>query len=299
MRQAIEFCTTAGIGKVYMARGLCFKPRPSIGRYPDGPMQPGEKYRLNVETKARRADLRRRLPAKVNYDLWLGPAPKRPFNRNRFHYNWHWHWDYGNGDTGNQGPHQFDMARWGLGKDEHPVKIRSVGGYYGAEDRRRRRTCRPRSSPTPTARCWSSPPAAAHQRRGHAEDRQPLLRHQGLAVDRRRRRKWQSYLGRKDEKGPGAPHRPGRAAIPSSSRASRGRTTRTSSTPSAPAIPPRSRARVQEGHLSSALPHLANISYRVGRALTFDPKKEKFVGDTEADATDAEYRAPFMIPEKV
>ena len=71
--------------------------------------------------------------SKVDYDLWLGPAPKRPFNRNRFHYNWHWHWDYGNGDSGNQGPHQFDIARWGLQKQEHPVKIRSVGGYFGAE----------------------------------------------------------------------------------------------------------------------------------------------------------------------
>ena len=52
--------------------------------------------------------------SKVNYNLWIGPAPAKPFNRNRFHYNWHWQWDYGNGDTGNQGPHQFDIARWGL-----------------------------------------------------------------------------------------------------------------------------------------------------------------------------------------
>ena len=71
--------------------------------------------------------------SKVDYDLWLGPAPKRPFNRNRFHYNWHWHWDYGNGDTGNQGPHQFDIARWGLGKQEHPIKVVSTGGYFGPE----------------------------------------------------------------------------------------------------------------------------------------------------------------------
>jgi len=66
----------------------------------------------------------------VNYDLWLGPAPERPFNKNRFHYNWHWFWDYGCGDIGNQGPHQFDMARWGMNKQEHPVKIQSAGGYY-------------------------------------------------------------------------------------------------------------------------------------------------------------------------
>ena len=123
-----------GIGKVYMARGLCFKPRPSIGKYPDGPMAAGEKYTLNRRLDATTSrPTTRSTSSKVDYDLWLGPAPKRPFNRNRFHYNWHWHWDYGNGDTGNQGPHQFDIARWGLGKQEHPVKISSMGGYFGPE----------------------------------------------------------------------------------------------------------------------------------------------------------------------
>ena len=129
--KAIEFIKGGGIGKVYMARGLCFKPRPGIGKYPDGPMAAGEQYKLNEATNSVEPIYDAAYLAKVNYDLWLGPAPLRPFNRNRFHYNWHWHWDYGNGDTGNQGPHQFDIARWGLGKQEHPVKIKSVGGYFG------------------------------------------------------------------------------------------------------------------------------------------------------------------------
>src|SRR4051812_29175427 len=121
--QAIKFLHDGGIGKVYMARGLCFKRRPSIGRYPDGPMAPGEKYKLNVESSMYEPPWDAAYLSKVDYDLWTGPAPKRPFNRNRFHYNWHWHWDTGNGDTGNQGPHQFDIARWGLGKQEHPVRV--------------------------------------------------------------------------------------------------------------------------------------------------------------------------------
>src|ERR687884_517660 len=83
-----------------MARGLCFKPRPPIRHQSGGPVWPRD------------------------------PPFSFPFNRNRFHYNWHWHWDYGNGDTGNQGPHQFDIARWGLGKNEHPVKVSSFGGYF-------------------------------------------------------------------------------------------------------------------------------------------------------------------------
>ena len=131
--QAIKFMQDGGLGKVYMARGLCFKPRPvnrQVSRWPDA-------ARREIQAECRRHDYEPTYDAaylsKVDYDLWLGPAPKRPFNRNRFHYNWHWHWDYGNGDTGNQGPHQFDIARWGLGKNEHPVKVSSMGGYFGGE----------------------------------------------------------------------------------------------------------------------------------------------------------------------
>ena len=90
-----------------MARGLCFKPRPGIGKYPDGPMQPGEQYKLNVESKEYEPTYDAAYLEKVNYDLWLGPAPTRPFNRNRFHYNWHWHWDYGTGEIGNNGIHMM------------------------------------------------------------------------------------------------------------------------------------------------------------------------------------------------
>ncbi|MDX1326953.1 MAG: Gfo/Idh/MocA family oxidoreductase, partial [Arenibacter sp.] len=91
--QAMEFLHNGGIGEVYMARGTCFKPRDSFG--------------ISADTAP---------PASLNYDLWLGPAAYRPYNEKRGHYNWHWHWNTGNGDTGNQGPHQFDVARWGLNK---------------------------------------------------------------------------------------------------------------------------------------------------------------------------------------
>ena len=78
VRQAIQFIHDGGIGDVYMARGLCFKPRPAIGKYPDGPMQPGEKYRLNVEARNDEPTYDAAYLAKVNYDLWLGPAPLVP-----------------------------------------------------------------------------------------------------------------------------------------------------------------------------------------------------------------------------
>ena len=93
VRQAIQFLHDGGIGKVYMARGLCFKSRPAIGKYPDGPITDGQPHRLNVEAgPVPEGVWDASYLAKVNYDLWLGPAPVAPFNRNRFHYNWHWHW---------------------------------------------------------------------------------------------------------------------------------------------------------------------------------------------------------------
>src|SRR5437762_1579891 len=98
------------IGDVYMARGLCFKWRDTIGRAKEEPV-----------------------PAGVSYDLWTGPAPTKPFTRNRFHYNWHWQWDYGNGDIGNQGAHQIHTARTALGV-KYPTQISSMGGHYMFDD---------------------------------------------------------------------------------------------------------------------------------------------------------------------
>jgi hypothetical protein len=102
------------IGKVYMAKGLCFKRRKSIGRKPDAPVPPG-----------------------LDWDMFLGPAPMRPFNELRFAYNWHWFWDTGNGDLGNQGVHQMDIARWGMGvaNDHSGMKsVVSTGGKFAYDD---------------------------------------------------------------------------------------------------------------------------------------------------------------------
>ncbi len=73
------------------------------------------------------------VPAGVDYDLWTGPAPMKPFTQNRFHYKWHWIWDTGNGDLGNQGIHELDLARWGLGV-EMPIKVTAIGGHFMFDD---------------------------------------------------------------------------------------------------------------------------------------------------------------------
>ena len=100
------------LGRMKLARGLCYKPRPSIGKV-DGP-QP--------------------IPPAVDYDLWCGPAPVKPLMRKKLHYDWHWVWDTGNGDLGNQGIHQMDIARWALGVNELSPRVFSVGGRLGYVD---------------------------------------------------------------------------------------------------------------------------------------------------------------------
>ncbi len=302
--EAIKFIKDGGIGEVYMARGLCFKPRPSIGKYADGPMAPGEQYKLNVEATTIEPAYDNAYLANVSYDIWLGPAPARPFNRNRFHYNWHWHWDYGNGDTGNQGPHQFDIARWGLGKNEHPVRIRSGGGYFGEES----------SQETPNVHStifeYADGKILEFGTRGGYTNDEGTQRIGNLFYGTKGwvwidgdGRKWQSYLGRKEDKGPGAD-------VPKEKSGSGSDPLVLTSTEyphyqnfidAIRANDPKMLAcDIVEGHLSSTLPHLANISYRVGRALTFDGKTETIVGDAEASKLlTREYRKPYVIPEKV
>ena len=121
------------LGEVYLAKGLCYKRRDSIGSYPDGPMEEGEKFAFTVNSKAWEPAYTRAYLANVDYDLWQGPAEERPFNRNRFHYNWHWNWLYGNGDMGNQGVHEMDIARYGLGVGL-PTRITTMGGHVMFDD---------------------------------------------------------------------------------------------------------------------------------------------------------------------
>ena len=126
----------------------------------------------------------------VDYDLWLGPAPKRPFNRNRFHYNWHWFWDTGNGDLGNQGIHEVDIARWGLGVT-HPTKVSAIGGKFMFDDDQETPNTITASYEfdvngkkkmmTFEVRHWISPhEAGIDEREAGQHDRQPVLRFQGL-----------------------------------------------------------------------------------------------------------------------
>jgi predicted dehydrogenase len=109
---AFEWVQAGNLGRINISRGLCYKRRESIGKTV-GP-QP--------------------VPASVDYDLWTGPAPMTPLRRARLHYDWHWVWPTGNGDLGNQGIHQMDIARWALGKSELSPHVLSIGGRLGYDD---------------------------------------------------------------------------------------------------------------------------------------------------------------------
>jgi predicted dehydrogenase len=303
VREAIRFLRDGGIGKVYMARGLCFKARPPIGQYPDGPIADGKPHHLTVDGGP--------VPdgvwdsaylQKVDYDIWLGPAPARPFNRNHFHYNWHWHWAYGNGDTGNQGPHQFDVARWGLDKNEHPVSVASVGGYFGP----------PASQETPDTHTsifeYADGTLFEFGTRGEATNDEGTQRIGNLFYGTKGwlwidgdGRKWQSYMGRKNEKGPGAEAPPSQGGSDPNVLTSQESPHYANFVEAILANDPKKLAcGIEDGHLSSSLAHMANIAYRTGRKLKFDGMTEKFVGDAEADKLlTRPYRAPFVIPEKV
>jgi predicted dehydrogenase len=110
--EAIEWLRQGNMGKIIRARSLCYKRRPSIGKVNGA----------------------QAVPASIDYDLWCGPAPKQPLMRTRLHYDWHWVWPTGNGDLGNQGIHQMDLGRWILGEKELSPRVWSVGGRLGYID---------------------------------------------------------------------------------------------------------------------------------------------------------------------
>ena len=112
LQEAVAWVRAGHLGKITASRGFCYKSRPSIGKT-EGP-QP--------------------LPSTVNYDLWCGPTPKTELRRRRLHYDWHWLHVTGNGDVGNQGIHQMDVARWFLGEAGLPRGTLSVGGRLGYVD---------------------------------------------------------------------------------------------------------------------------------------------------------------------
>jgi predicted dehydrogenase len=272
LREAVQRMRDGELGEVYMARGLCYKWRDTIGRTPVSPV-----------------------PAGVDYDLWTGPAPMREFTKNRFHYNWHWFWDTGNGDLGNQGIHEVDIARWGLGVT-HPTKISGVGGKFMFDDDQETPNTisasyefevdgRPKMM-TFEVRHWISPHEAGinGEKPGNTIGNQFYGSKGYLVIDNYN--KYYSFMGREQTPGPAATANDHHYQNFIDAVRSRRREDLN--------------AEVEEGALSCNLMHLANISYRVGRTLHWDAKTLSCVGDAEANALlTRAYRSPFVVPAQV
>jgi predicted dehydrogenase len=265
------------IGDVYMARGLCFKWRDTIGRAKEEPA-----------------------PANVAYDLWIGPAPVKPFTRNRFHYNWHWQWDYGNGDIGNQGAHQLHTARFALGV-RYPTQISSMGGHYMFDD----------DQETPNTqiatfefqdggkkkllvfevRHWLTNNEAGIGERsegGSASQPQTVgnIWYGSKGFMATASGGWRTVLGPEHAPGPKSEAGAGVGGFVNFIDVIRSRKREDQL------------AEIEDAAISTMLIHLANISYRTGRTLQFDPVSYSCKGDPEATAmfTRNQYRAPFVVP---
>ena len=311
-REAWAWLAEGHIGSIKVSRGLCYKRRASIGKV-DGP-QP--------------------IPEGVDYDLWCGPAQKLPLMRRSLHYDWHWVWNTGNGDIGNQGIHQMDIARWALGKMELPRTVMSIGGRLGYVD--------------------DGETANTQMAVFDYGDSQIIFEVRGLP-ERSGAVEMPQYFGQRVGNvieceggyiaGNQAFDRTGRLIKTFTGNGFRGgdhfanfieavRSRRVSDL----------NADILDGHLSSALCHLGNISYRLGKeadpealqaavrtdgaametlarmeehlaangvdikatklrvgpVLRLDPKRERFIGNRAANAMlhDA-YRPGFVVPERV
>lgn len=263
MQEAIQHLRDGLIGRVYMARGTVYKWRPSIG---------------DQGTSA--------VPAGLDWNLWQGPAQERAFSKNYVHYNWHWFWDYGNGDIGNQGIHETDLAMWGLDVGL-PEEITSAGGKYLWDD------------------CKETPELLTSTYNYPSEGKviefevRPWMTNleDGVGVGNlfygdkgymviNGYNDYKTFLGRDREPGPA--RKAGGDHYKNFVEAVRAQDYSLLNGP------------IETGYKSSALAHLGNIAYRLGRKLDFDPKTETFKGDAEANAMlKQEYRTPFVVPEIV
>lgn len=236
-------------GPLKTSRGLVYKRRKSIGF-------------ADFETT----------PEGLDYDLWLGPAPKQPFHGNNVHYNWHWFWDFGNGDIGNQGVHQMDIARWMIPGATLPRSVICVGGRLGYEDQAE-------TANTQVAIMDFGETQMIFEVRGLETDRYlgsgtgDIMHFDGGYVVNG---KFHPEGGGSPEnlpdveyeKGPGGHFDNFIYAVRSRRKSDLN-------------------AEITEGHYSSALCHLANISYRLGREFPFSTTPEEFTGNPAAlDALD-------------
>jgi predicted dehydrogenase len=207
----------------------------------------------------------------------------QPYHENLVHYNWHWFWDFGNGELGNNGIHLIDVLRWGMRK-KLPVRVHSTGGRFGYKDQ----------GQTPNTQnvtwVYEDGSMIVGQLRG-LYTAEPMSwdffgtkAHMHMMADGR----FQITVGRNKHPEPELDYPPDLSHFQNFADAVRSRDRKLL------------HAEIEETFLSTALCHLGNFSYRVGRELRFDPARMQFVADAEANKLlTRDYRKPYVVPEKV
>ncbi len=265
VKEAVDLVRSGVVGKVGMARAWIHQIRPNIGHG-----KPGE------------------VPKGVDFAMWQGPAPDRPFMENRFHYNWHWFWNWGTGEIGNNGIHGVDVARWGLAV-EGPTQVTSGGGKFVFDD--------DQEVPDTQIVTWEFPEKCVIQWEHRMWSKHPT-EGSGFGIA------WYGDKGtmvigdkgwKIEDLDPKAP-----ALAKSEGPSKDGMTAHVQNFLDCIKSGQRPNADIEIGHLSTRLCHLGNIAHRTGRKLTFDRASETFPGDPAANALlSREYSSRFAMPAHV
>jgi predicted dehydrogenase len=269
-QSAIEFIRSGKLGKICEVTAWECQVRESIGNPPDSDP-----------------------PSTVDYDQWLGPAPKRPFNINRFHYKWRFFWDYGNSELGNQGVHMLDVALWGIQtmrglENCLPTRVSGNAGIYWLHD----------AKEVPDTQIvtydygdfvlvWELRSFAKHHPIDGSQEGISFHGNEGSLMihGEGHEGSWRVYY-KDGSTGPSAEP---------SDKSQSGLHERNF----VECIKSRKRpnADVEIGRLSTTICHLGNIASHLRRDIVFDPKTETFGDDKAANAyLTKEYRKPYILP---
>lgn len=249
--EAMQKIRDGVIGRVLYVRTWYNSRRPSIGRGNVVPPPPG-----------------------LDFELWQGPAPDRPYRDNLIHYNWHWSWHWGNGELGNNGIHSLDIARWALGLD-YPQRVTAMGGKYRHDDDQETPDTMMvtfefgSATVTWEGLSWSpyGPGGAAYGLSFHGDQGTLVIDDPGYKILDMQNKEISRETGRDNLAG----HLANFLSC-----------VRTGGRPNSD---------IEDGHKSTLLCHLGNIAYRVGRQLAIDPQNGRIVGDEQAAALwSREYR---------
>ena len=260
VREAVAKLNEGIIGDVYMARATIFKWRPKLENFP------------NTEA-----------PKDLDYNLWVGPGKYRPYSQNHVHYNWHWTWDFGNGEIGNQGVHETDMLQWGLGV-KLPTQVSAMGGKYLWNDRRETpevltALCdfgKEKKYAEIAVRFWCSNTETDASNGNLFYGSEGYLAISGYE-------KYEFFMGK--DRTPGPSGKAPTQHFENFIKAVRSRKTEDQNGP------------VETAHYASALAHVANVAFRRGGMLNFDPDTEQFVNDPKANELLVDkYRKGFEVP---